>query len=395
MKQLKLTFLLTVLMSMVGAKALAHDIAVENADGKTIYYEWNSDKTELSVSYRGSAYNSYSDEYSGNIVIPESVTYRGKTYSVTSIGNSAFYECTGLTSITIPHSVTSIGRYSFYGSGWYNAQPNGLLYLDNWLLGYKGYKPTGTISIESGTRGLADYAFYGCTGLTSISIPNSVTSIGYAAFYGCTGLKKVVVEDLAAWCGISFSYYSSPLYYAHHLYDKNDNEITDLVIPNSVTSINKYAFEGCTGLTSINIPNSVTSIGGAAFYECTGLTSINIPNSVTSIGGSAFYRCTGLTSVTIPNSVTSIGGSAFSGCTGLTSITIPNSVTSIGEYAFRGCTGLTSITIPNSVTSIGDRTFNDCTGLTSITIPNSVTSIGEYNQEIKSETNMEITPVSA
>ena len=137
-------------------------------------------------------------------------------------------------------------------------------------------------------------------------------------------------------------------------------------IPNSVTSIGKSAFWGCTGLTSVTIGNSVTSIGFIAFYGCTGLTSVTIPHSITGIVMATFFGCTGLTSVTIPNSVTWIGTQAFGDCTGLTSVTIPNSVTSIGWRVFEGCTGLTSVTIPNSVTSIGDAAFWDCTGLTSI-----------------------------
>ncbi len=159
----------------------------------------------------------------------------------------------------------------------------------------------------------------------------------------------------------------------------------DLIIPESViyggisfpvTSINDWAFRGCSGLTSATIGNSVTSIGDGAFFECRGLTSVTIPNSVTYIGYGAFYYCSGLTSVTIPNSVTSIGYDVFSDCSGLTSVTIPNSVTSIGPGAFSGCSGLTSVTIPNSVTSIGDYAFRGCSGLTSVTIGNSVTSIG-------------------
>ena len=187
---------------------------------------------------------------------------------------------------------------------------------------------------------IGDYAFEGCSGLTSVTIGNSVTSIGWGAFYGCSGL-------------------------------------TSVSIPNSVTSIGEYAFSGCSSLTSVTLPNSLTSIGGSAFNACSGLTSVTLPNSVTSIGRSAFYGCSGLTSVTIPNSVTSIGNGMFSGCSGLTSITIPNSVTSIGGSAFSGCSGLASVTIPNSVTSIESYTFNDCTGLTSVTIPNGVTSIGD------------------
>ena len=168
----------------------------------------------------------------------------------------------------------------------------------------------------------------------------AVTSIDRYAFSGCTRLKSVT-------------------------------------IPTSVTSIGYNAFGGCTSLASINIPTSVTSIGDSVFYGCTSLASIDIPNSVTSIGFSAFYGCNSLASINIQNSVTSIGFSAFQGCTSLASIDIPNSVTRINHYAFSGCTSLASIDIPNSVTSIGDSVFYGCTSLASVDIPNSVTSIGD------------------
>lgn len=234
--------------------------------------------------------------------------------------------------------------------------------------------------VEYRVEVIRQYAFSGCTGLTSITIPNSVTSIGAGAFYGCnTGntvnLTSVYISDLTAWCAIAFQdKESNPLVYAHHLYI-DEQEVKELVIPSSVTSIGNYVFDGCSGLTSITIPNSVTSIGESAFTYCTGLTSITIPNSVTSIGHGAFFKCSGLTSITIPNSITSIESDTFGDCSGLISITIPNSVTSIGNDAFFGCSGLTSITIPNSVTSIGRFAFYGCSGLTSITIPNSVTKI--------------------
>ena len=188
---------------------------------------------------------------------------------------------------------------------------------------------------------LGDYAFYGCSGLTSLTLPSSVTSIGSYAFYGCSGLAS-------------------------------------LTLPSSVTSIGWYAFEDCSGLTSFTLPSSVTSIGYRAFYGCSGLTSLTIPSSVTSIGYKAFAYCSGLTSLTLPSSVTSIGDEAFVYCSGLTSLTLPSSVTSIGDEAFAYCSGLTSLTIPSSVTSIGESAFKGCSGLTSLTIPSGVTSIGSY-----------------
>ena len=196
---------------------------------------------------------------------------------------------------------------------------------------------------------IGNYAFGGCSGLTSITIPNSVTSIGSAAFYDCKNL-------------------------------------TSVTIPNSVTRIEYNAFGGCSGLTSITIPNSVKSIGSYAFSDCSGLTSIDIPNSVASIGQNAFSECTGLTSVTIPNSVTDIGESAFTGCIGLTSVTIGNSVTSIGKYAFSDCTGLTSITIPNSVTYIGAYAFDGCNNIETVVSLNPTPSYSnDYDSFFSSE----------
>ncbi len=187
--------------------------------------------------------------------IPSSVRYGGVTYSVTSIGDSAFRDCASLESVTIPDSVTSIGNNAFYYCG-----------------------DLTSITIPSSVTSIGDYAFYGCTRLTSITIPDSVTSIGNYAFYVCSSL-------------------------------------TSVEIPDSVTSIGNYAFRYCTNLTSVTIPDSVTSIGSNVFYACDDLTSITIPSSVTSIGSSAFRYCDGLTSVYFYNDITSrissIGSSAF------------------------------------------------------------------------------------
>lgn len=302
--------------------------------------------------------------------------------NVTSIGKYAFDGCTNLTNITIPDSVTSINANAFEdctgltkitvssGNTVYHSTDNCLIETENKTL-ISGCKNS-IIPTDGSVTSIGNYAFDGCTGLTSITIPNSVTSIGTYAFYRCTGLTSINVSS------------------GNTVYHSTNNCLIETetktlilgckssIIPTdgSVTNIGKYAFRGCTGLTSITIPDSVTSIEPYAFYNCTGLTSVTIGNSVTSIGDRAFEECTGLTSITIPDSVTSIGVRAFDSCTNLTSITIPDSVTSIGDYVFSSCTGLTSITIGNSVTSIGDFVFYRCYGITSIIIPDSVTSIG-------------------
>ena len=299
----------------------AHDFEVDG-----IYYTITdeTDKT-VAVTYRGSYSYNYSNEYSGSVTIPSSVTYSGITYSVTSIGSGAFYECTGLTSVTIPNSVTAIGDNAFYNC-------TGLT----------------SVTIGNSVTEIGDRAFSGCTGLTSVTIPNSVTEIGDRAFGGCTGLTSMVVAS------------------GNSVYDSRDN--CNAIIETATNTL----FAGCNNST---IPNSVTSIGDYAFSGCLGLTSVTICNSVIEIGNSAFSGCTGLTSVTIGNSVTKIGSSAFSSCSSLASVTIPNSVTEIGDDAFNGCSGLTELIIDdgpgilslgydnyNSTnnSSIGEAQFYDC-----------------------------------
>lgn len=388
MKQSFITILLTVLMSMAGAKTFAHDIAVANADGTTIYYKWANNKTELSVSYQGSYASYYSNEYSGNVVIPKSVVYDGNTYSVTSIGSYAFYQCSGLTSVTIPNSVTSIGESAFeacsaltsmtipngvtsigssafYGTAWYNNLPDGLVYAGKVAYGYKGDMPANTnITIQKGTLGIAGYAFYNCSNLKSVVIPSSVQTINGSAFYGCSGL-------------------------------------TSFIIPQNVTSIGSDVFRDCNNLTTIISEITSPSNIGDVFYNNYSYKTLIVPKDTKSAyqaaeGWKKFtniveageggivgktFNADGLNYTIGENNTVSLVScsdkSAYS-------LVIPSkvsfngitySVTSIGSYAFQSCS-LLSIVIPNSVTSIGECAFIYCGNLTSIVIGNGVKSIG-------------------
>ena len=399
-----------------------------------IYYKFNG-KGTVEVTFKGSSYNEYADEYNGDVVIPSSVRYSGTTYSVTSIGGYAFESCSGLTSVTIPNSVTSIG----------------------------------------------EFAFDGCSGLTSVTIGNSVTSIGRYAFSGCSGLTSIISKAVTPPTCYNNGVFSIETTFRGRLivpsvakeayqaaspwrlfsnYAEPDNKITAIAINNNEANLfinntlqlsatvtpEDATFADVLQWTSINPEVAtvddnglVTGIAkgdaeiiattcdgsnlsasytikvalstshnfevGGIYYKFNGKGTVEvtfqgsssydyadrytgdvvIPSSVTysgttysvtSIGDDAFYKCSGLTSVTIPNSVSSIGDGTFRNCSRLTSITIPNSVTSIGFGAFWDCSGLTSVTIPNSVKSLGDYAFTACSGLTSVTIPNSVSSIG-------------------
>ena len=341
MKQiLKLSLLLLALL--LPATATAHDFEVDG-----IYYNITNDN-EVAVTYRGTSFAQYSNEYTDSVTIPTSVTYGETSFLVTSISNWTFYCCSGLTSVTIGNSVTNIGSSAFSGcSSLTNVIiPNSVTAIGSQA--FDGCSALTHVNIPNSVKSIGSWAFYGCSSLTGIIIPSSVTNIGARAFRS-SGLTEIIVES------------------GNPIYDSRDE--CNAIIETSTNTL-------IVGCKNTSIPNSVTNIGSSAFYYCSGLMNITIPNSVTDIGSYAFFHCSGLTSVTIPNSVKSIGDWAFGGCSGLTgALTIPNSVTNIGSYAFFDCSGLTSVTIGDSVTTIGNEAFYCCSGLTDVTIGNSVTSI--------------------
>ena len=365
----------------------------------------NSDANPLAY-----AHNLYlNGELVTELTIPEGVTSIGDyafygcssltsiTFleGVTSIGNGAFYCCKSLTSITIPESMMSIGDTAFgfcseliavhisnleawCKISFYDYEANPLYYAHNLYL--NGELVTELV-IPEGVTNIGNYAFFGCNSLTSITIPESVTEIGSYAFYGCNGLTAVHISSLEDWCKISFGDSdANPLAYAHNLY-LNGELVTELVIPEGITNIGSYAFDGCSSLTSITIPESVTEIDKMAFGNCDSLTEVHISSledwCEISFGGShanplayahnLYLNGELVTELVIPEGITNIGSYAFDGCSSLTSITIPESVTEIGSYAFYGCYRLTAITIPENVKKIGKYAFYGCTGLTSIT----------------------------
>ncbi|AKB27731.1 Chitin binding protein [Methanosarcina siciliae T4/M] len=360
--------------------------------------------------------------------------------SVTTIGTSAFQVCSALTTVSIPDSITTIGTSAFQDCSALTTVTIGSGVTTIGTSAFQDCSALTTVTIGSGVTTIGTSAFQDCSALTTVTIPDSVTTIGDSAFCGCSGLTIVTIGSGVASIGgvtssssfvfsdcsalISIDVDADNSVYTSIdgiLYSKDATTLIrcplgktgSISVPDCVTTIERVAFYGCTGLTSVTIPDSVTSIGTYAFTACSALTaidvdtdnsvyasidgilynkdittlilcpsgktgSVSIPDSVTSIDVSAFSGCTGLTSVTIPDGVTSIGTYAFYGCSGLATVTIPDSVTSIDASAFRGCTALASVTIGNNVTSIGYYAFRDCSGLTTVTIPDSVTSIPSY-----------------
>ena len=381
-----ISLLLSVLMIITALPLTAVEsfAADEITSGVTGDCTWSLDGTVLTISGNGKMEDyDYFEKKPWGTLITKAIIENG----VTSIGESAFNDCTSLTSITILDGVTSIGDKAFYKC----------TSLTN-------------ITIPNSVTNIGALAFGGCTSLTSVIIPDSVTSIGNDTFWNCTSLASITIPDSVTSIGNNAFVYTAyfndksnwdngMLYIGNHLINaKRDisgsveikqgtktiadsafsdcKSLTNITIPDSVKCIGSWVFNDCKTLTSVKIGNGVTSIGRYAFYNCTSLTNIIIPDSVTSIGDYAFRGCISLARITIPDSVTEISQGDFYNCTSLESVTIGDGVKSIGNQTFWNCRSLTSVTIGNGVKSIGDGTFSGCSSLKSIIIPDSVTSIG-------------------
>jgi len=314
------TILFTALLSMTVGTASAYDAEIDG-----IFYNFNGNEAEVTFKNASSIFN-----YSGKVEIPESVTYNGKTYQVTAIGENAFFNCNKLNAVSIPNTVKTIGSGAF-----------------------KTNENLTSITIGNSVTTIGDLAFFSCTNLPSVTLPNTVLTIGERAFSECRKLSSIT-------------------------------------IPNSVKTIGAGLFWNCTSLESVILGSTITTITDHMFSNCNSLNSVIIPNSVTNIESLAFYLCSKLESVIIPNSVKSIGEKAFQACYNLSYVSIGNSVTSIGDEAFKSCNSLKDVNITDIEAWLNITMGYNANPLLhahhlllnneevkSLVIPNSVTKIGK------------------
>ena len=402
MKQIIITALLLLVLP---GNMIAHDLEIDG-----IFYRINGDHAVVTPSIY---------PYNGDVTIPATISHNGIVYPVTAIDAVAFRDCSSLTSISLPASITEVGEYAFAGctaldsvvisdlSTWcgidFASESANPCYLAHHLY-LQGNEITDLV-IPDSTLSIGSFAFSGCTSINSIYIPSAVEVIGASPFSNCASLSSINVA-----C-------DNPAYDSRDSCNAVIETSTGVliagcrntVIPSTVTAIGNWAFNTCTGLTHIFIPGSVTRIGYESFYRCSSLIGVNIPNTVHNIGYQAFYGCSSLRSIHIPGSVRGIGSSAFESCPLLMSMsvspdntrydsrdecnaiietddntliagcrvtTIPSTVTAIGDYAFSGCSTLAGIDIPASVNSVGDFAFRGCSALRSVSLPEGLASIG-------------------
>ena len=338
---------------------------VHTINAETFSYCTNLSKVRIPENVTSIGNSAFSGCSSINaIIIPESVKNIGENAfryctgiteiaipdGVHAINTGTFFKCTNLSKVTIPESITRIGKNAFYGCS-----------------------SISEITIPENVTTIEDGAFYGCSGFTEITIPNSILSIGKNVFANCNNLSTIIFSgNIEQWCSINFS--SSIISSLSKLIINNE-EISKLTIPESVTSIGQFAFSGYKGLTEIKFPDNLISIGESAFSDCINLKDFSIPDSVENIGKSAFKNCTSLTKISIPSRVKKLESLVFFQCKGLTEVNLAYGIISI-DGTFSSCSNLTKIIIPDSVTSLNSLAFGDCKNLTEVTLPYSLKYIG-------------------
>ena len=429
-------FLSLLCAAIIGFSNLTHAYDFE-VDG--IYYNILSE-TDCTVEVTSSGSSQNDKRFGEDIIIPSSVSFNETTYTVTTIGERAFYEsclasvtfpetlifienrafywclwltsvsfpntcklttigeeafahCSALTSVIFPESVTSIEKNAFIHCSTLTsvAFPKTLTIIEKNAFSWCSALTSLTFPSDGALTTIGEGAFFYCESLISLTFPASLITIEKAAFSDCSSLKSVVFPETGLLSEIKSQAFWHCQSLSSVILPKDCNlttivdelfiwcPLTSITLPNSLTIIGNNAFAHCSALTSITLPESLTTIGRQAFTWCSALTSLIFPESITTIGEVAFWNCDALTSVYIPETcnLTTIERMAFCECRALTNITLPKSLTTIGEQAFNGCSSLPSVTLPESVTSIGEKAFYDCDALTSLTFPESLVSVEE------------------